>query len=207
MGHHQQNLILTVQFLKNDQCPLCCVAVRFSGTLVQPVNCEFFFTWIAVLRRQVDAKTVNLFLISCLDLGICINISANTWYFCSFCLTFFNQHAIKENLMHFFAIFLWRDVASHTEMINLPFGKCPKAAAQLPQTGYPKKLILYIGFIHRFSQGQKRSFRGFRSINPRNVFLKKFNFCCKQKANWILPLKNGPEPAINWKPKTGQWIT
>ena len=53
------------QFLKNDQCPLCRVAVRFSGTLleqffplVQPVNYEFSFTWIAVLQRQVDTKTV-----------------------------------------------------------------------------------------------------------------------------------------------------
>lgn len=102
MGHHQQNLILTVQFLKSDQCPLCCVAVRFSGTLVQPVNCEFFFTWIAVLRRQVDAKTVNLFLISCLDL---VHLHK---YFCQYLIfllllfNFFQSTRYKRKFNAFF---------------------------------------------------------------------------------------------------------
>ena len=160
MGHHQQNLILTVQFLKNDQCPLCCVAVRFSGTLVQPVNCEFFFTWIAVLRRQVDAKTVNLFLISCLDL---VHLHKNFCQYLIFLLllfNFFQSTRYKRKFNAFFRNLFVTWCSLSQEMINLPFGKRPKAAAQLPQSGYPKKLILYIGFIHRFSQGQKRSSRG-----------------------------------------------
>jgi len=70
-------------------------AVRFSDTLhehffslVQLVNCEISFIWIAVLWKQVDAWTVYLSCIMHLHKYFC--------YFCCFCLTFFNQYYLKK---------------------------------------------------------------------------------------------------------------
>ena len=54
-------------------------------SLVQLVNCEISFIWIAVLWKQVD---VYLSCIMYLHKYFC--------YFCCFCLTFFNQYYFKK---------------------------------------------------------------------------------------------------------------
>ena len=60
IGHHEKNLTLTssLKMINVHYVALLLDLVEQFFPLVQLVNCEFSFTWIAVLRRQVDAKTV-----------------------------------------------------------------------------------------------------------------------------------------------------